>query len=216
MFDEGSAATGQPAQWPIMEADEELKSVVRMRRIIWNGNAKAPPLIPLPAEYQGLVTHGPFFWLEAGRDDKGKPVGVVYRGESKVSALKEWIFTTIKTDKLFVHYSAGKKQRQVVTASTNRPTQQLPSKALTQPGAPKVPQTYQQQGGLDRRPRPAAQVVLESADGSDDEPMEARRPPAAQPSPHTAPGGSNTPPQFSYNRPGTQPRLAFNEEVSDE
>jgi len=119
-FDIGIPEKNVPAQWPIMEADKELNSIVNLKRYEWNSMPERGAVKPLPKEYQPLVTYGPFFFLEAGRETSGKPVGVIFRGNASAQALKEWITQTLATNELFAHFKV--KKRNVVPAALNHPS----------------------------------------------------------------------------------------------
>lgn len=225
-FDQG---TGQKApQWGLLEADAELKAKVTMKRVVWNSRPDGGPIAPLPAEYQSLVTYGPFFWLESGRDAKtGKPLGLVYRGENSAPAIKAWILKTIATDELFVSASKNQAAPHVVPAVVNRPKAPAPKVPVAAPSVvpaaaiapvPKAAPVAAPKGvaipkGLsaDLNGRLKAMRATPATATVDDEPQNdvAVVVSPKAPSAKTGPGGE---PKFSYRRPGTQARLAFKSE----
>ena len=122
IFDQGDKNRNMPAVWPQIEADKELNSRVTCKKIVWD--PKATPKVALPNEYDGIVTHGPFFWLESGVDPKtNKSIGIEYKGERSHKAIKEWIYKTIETDSNFKTF----KSRPAVPGVNTRPTKPIPS-----------------------------------------------------------------------------------------
>lgn len=249
---------GMPSQWEILLKDQQVNSMVNLKRIEWNGWEQSGPIVQLPKEYQGLVNFGPFFWLEAGRDASGKPVGIVFRGQASAESVKKWITESLAKETMFAHFKA--KKRNVVPAALNHPsvtgrsasktqeqlkTVQQPQSAPTttkkvstgrshkpssshsshtshsthsshkeQPKASTAPSsstnakfkpaTSSSSSGQDKRLRQMKPATFEQTSGDESSEEEQTM---TKPSPHTTPGGSSS---FSYNRPGTKLRLAFN------
>jgi hypothetical protein len=268
-FDEGRPAeNGKPAtraEWPAMLNDPELNQLVSVKKVVWNGSADRGPLIAKPPGYE-FVNYGPYFFLEAGKDEAGKPLGVTFRGDDRTAAgLKAWVKTTIATDPAFAQAkAAAKKERITVPAALNHPAMSKPT-VQARAGQPAVQQrktTTKKESasrkaagsssggrhssrsrsrssgrksstkrstsssrraakaaskavaapstGQDRRLRAMKPAVIEQNSGDileeEEEPTRGRAS-KVRPSPHDAPGGA---PTFSYNRPGTQVRRAFN------
>ena len=231
-FDKGIPEKGIPPQWPIMENDAELKRICDIKKMEWNGVKERGPLKALPAEYN-FVNYGPYFWLEAGRDASGKPVGITYRGEAKAEILKAWIIKTIATDPAFAGVRGGqttseKKPKPVVAATVNRPTNQAPSVVPSgnKPGL--QPSRAPQRGNdVDERLKAMRIQVKQEKPEKTERFEKAERKHVAHDAvqqhraPQQAVSRSGSSPQeektttFSYKRPNTKIRLAYRS-TSDE
>jgi hypothetical protein len=83
--------------WKEMEKDVQLKNAVSLRKIDWN-TRQGHPIRPLPEEYK-FVNYGPYFWLEAGRDANGKPVGLTFPTSERATYenVKKWVASTLNS-----------------------------------------------------------------------------------------------------------------------
>jgi hypothetical protein len=173
-------------QWQILAGDEqkhthgdpELKKVVDLERIIWNSDRQRGAVLPLPEKYRELITYGPFFWLEAGVNAKGKPIGVEVKvapvnGERTAASVKAAILHQLNTNPIFARataVTATPVPAGILTPTPGAaPRRQVVAATVTRPGAAsiaapaRVPTKVQQRGYVQEPAAPTPKAAELSA-----------------------------------------------------